>query len=45
LYRIGEVVIEEGLELLGLWLIIRAMINHIAVHEAGLRKKLVSIIS
>ncbi len=44
-YKIGEVVIEESLELLGLWLVIRALLKHISVHEGALRKKLVGILS
>lgn len=44
-YLIGMVVLEEGLELIGVWLVIRALLRHITVHEVGLRKKLAGLIS
>lgn len=45
MYGIGMVVLEEGLELLGIWLVIRALLKHITSHESGLQKKLASLLS
>lgn len=39
-YTVGYVVLEEGLEYLGLWLLIRASLLHIAEFESGLHKRL-----
>ncbi len=45
LYNLGAVVLEESLELFGVWLAIRAILVHITVHETLLRKKLTDILT
>lgn len=45
LYNLGAVVIEESLELLGVWLAVRAILTHITDHEKVLRKKLTDILT
>lgn len=45
IYNLGAVVIEESLELLGVWLVIRAILLHIVQHEKVLRGKLTDILS
>lgn len=43
LYNFVAVVLEEGLELIGVWLAIRAVMLHIVQHEGLLRKRLADI--
>lgn len=40
IYNIGMVVIEEALEMIGVWLIIIAILKHIQLHEKMLNEKL-----
>ena len=45
LYNFGAVVVEESLELLGVWLAIRAILLHTVEHEKVLSKKIADIIT
>lgn len=42
-YRIGLVVVEESLEMIGQWLLLRAILEHISRHERDLRDRLVKV--
>lgn len=44
-YNVGVVTLEESLELIGLWLLIRAVLLHINDHQPRLRKQLTQLIS
>lgn len=44
-YLLGVVIFEEGLEYLGLWLLIRAGLLHISEQEPELKKKLEALIA
>ena len=43
-YTIGYVVLEEGLEYIGLWLVIRATLLHILEYDRGLRNDLAKLL-
>lgn len=44
IYNLVAVVIEESLELLGVWLVIRAILIHVTLHEKKLYKKLIDML-
>lgn len=44
-YLLGVVMIEEGLEYFGLWLVIRAGLLHISEHEPELKQKIEALIA
>lgn len=45
IYNIGMVVVEETLEMFGIWLAIRAIMVHISNHESELKQRIIDIIS
>ncbi len=44
-YNLGMVVLEETLEMVGVWLVLRAILMHISEHEPELENKLTDVIS
>lgn len=42
-YKIGIVVLEEGLELIGLWYLLGSIMRHIETHEKDLHQRLIDI--
>lgn len=45
MYKVGEVTFEETLEMLGIWLAIRAILIHIDTHEPATSKKIADLVS